>query len=588
MSGKFLMRCLIGCIAAMFSLPFVWPTHTLPIPSFYGECIAAALVLLACMAAAALSCLRRNDDGRNCSLPVILFLFVPLIGVLGIQALMGTLPFFHSALLPVLVMVCAMAATALGATAARTLGLEKLLFWIGVALVGGGVFNVIAQALQFFGTGSYSLMWVSHAKSSYYGNMAQRNHLATYLSWSLIAVFYLHAKTHLHKPVTVALVIFLLIGIALTASRMTWLQVSWIALGGGYLMWKMKSPQRPRFWQLIFFLPLIYLIVTLALPHILNLWDMSLGETALERIRTDALDANRWLIYSQAWEIFKNNPVWGIGPGELSFHQFLLMDHYDKILFATSAHNLVLDLLVTTGIVGLLFFVWALAAWFLRIRKTAMSLETACVWLMLAVFGIHSLLEFPEWYGFFLFTVAFFLGCVETRFIQLKSATALQGFVIGSLMCGLAISAVLCMQYKKLETLYADSYYFNRKALPASEKKLKELEAYQASSLFKAPAEFLVSWNIRLDKTNLDKKLAMSERAMRYQPGANVIYRHIVWLAFAGRQDEAAFYLVRLRKTFPTEFVSIYNVLSRMAAKQPEIFGNLLSMNDKNAAAARK
>jgi O-antigen ligase len=576
LSGKCVSRWLIAALAALFVLPLVWPRHTLPIPSFYGECLAAILLLIACLACVLLF-FDRDASARSISLPVIAVLFLPLIAILIGQVIIGRLPAVDNVFLPIVVMLAASAAIVLGSASVRVFGVEKLLLWIAMACVVGGVFNVVAQLIQFFGTGNYSLSWVSRATSSYYGNLAQRNHLATYLAWSLIGVFYLYAKRYLHGYVAGVLITVLLVGITLTASRMTWLQCGWIAASGAYLMWRMRPDQRPQRWLWIMLLPLAYLVVTVVLPHLLQVWNFSTGQTGLDRVQAQVWDGNRWLIYSQAWEIFKTNPLVGVGPGELWFNQFLLMDHYEHVLFATSAHNLVLDLLVTTGVLGLLSVTWLLVGWFLRIRRSAMSLEKICIVLMLAVFGIHTLLEFPQWYGFFLFPAAFLLGCLETRFwIVQKRATLLVACAGAGVVIGIALCITMWTQYVKLENLYASTYYYNPKAKPADDAGLKELESYSQSTFFKAPAAFLLSWNLRLDDRNLAHKLQLSEQAMHYQAEANVVYRHIVLLGFAGQQEQALFYLVRLKNAYPAEYPNIEHALLDLARTRPELFADMM------------
>jgi len=577
LSGKFVSRWLLAAIAALFVLPLVWPRHTLPIPSFYGECIAAILLSLACLACALLF-FNRESSERSVSLPHGAILFVPLIGILMLQVVTGRLPSFDNVSIPIVVMLAASAAIVLGSASVRAFGVEKLLLWITAACVVGGVLNVVAQLLQFFGAGNYSLSWVSRATSSYYGNLAQRNHLATYLAWALIGVFYLYAKRTLRGYMAAMLIMVLLAGITLTASRMTWLQCCWIAASGAYLSWRMHPDQRPRRWQWVMLLPLAYLVVTLTLPHVLQVWNLSTGQTGLDRVQAQVWDGNRWLIYSQAWEIFKNNPVLGVGPGELWFNQFMLMDHYDHVLFATSAHNLIPDLLVTTGLVGLLSVTWMLLAWFLRSRRAPVSLERICITLMLAVFGIHTLLEFPQWYGFFLFPAAFLLGCLETRFwiIQKRAAIFVGGAGIGAIV-GIALCITMWTQYVQLEKLYASTYYYNPRAKPADDARLKELDDYSTSSFFKAPAAFLLSWNLRLDDRDLTHKLQLSEQAMHYQAEANIVYRHIVLLGFAGQQERALFFLIRLKNAYPSEYPNIEAALLDLAQTRPEMFARMIA-----------
>jgi hypothetical protein len=169
------------------------------------------------------------------------------------------------------------------------------------------------------------------------------------------------------------------------------------------------------------------------------------------------------------------------------------------------------------------------------------------------------------------------MGCLETRFLRLKSSTTLYAFAGGGVFSGLVLCTVLWVQYARLETLYGWSYYYNRGAVPAEGKRLRELLDYRRSSLFKAQAELLVSWNLPLNGIDLNDKLAMSERAMRYQPESNIVYRHVVLLGLSGQQEKALFYLLRLKNTYPDDFNDTHNALIRLAASQPDPFASLVA-----------
>jgi hypothetical protein len=388
-----------------------------------------------------------------------------------------------------------------------------------------------------------------------------------------VAVLYLFVKGRLHIVPATCLVIIFMTGIVLTASRTSWLQIVWIAMAGGYLLRKMDSLDRPRFWYGIFALPLILLVWSLLLPHVLDLFHLGLTHTAVGRLESEGVDHNRWLIYSQAWETFKAHPILGIGPGELPFQQFLLMDHYNAVLFATSAHNLILDLLMTVGIVGTAGFVWFGIGWYLRIRGTLSSLETIAMLLILAALGIHSLFEFPEWYGFFLFPAAFLIGAMDPRLLQLRTNTFSRIAPLVGVLYGMGFAVTLYHQYLQLEAISLNYWQKNLQAAPVSTEVLGRLYEYRSKTFFKDAANFVLVWNLTLNADRLDEKLAWSEDAIRYKATGNGLYRHIVWLSLAGKSDEAKFYLVRLKNSFPAEFDLIAQKFVDLGKDKPETYG---------------
>jgi hypothetical protein len=317
------------------------------------------------------------------------------------------------------------------------------------------------------------------------------------------------------------------------------------------------------------------LMITLVLPYVMQAMQLHFTQTGMERLQAEGLDRNRWLIYSQVWEMIKTHPWLGVGPGELQFNQLLLMDRYDAVLFASSAHNVVLDLLVMTGLLGTIGFAWFGLGWYLRVRRIQPSLETVTMLMMLAVLGIHSLLEFPEWYAFFLFPAAFLIGALETRFIVLKNRSALRISSLVTVSWGIVGCAVLWYQYVQTETLYYTRYQKNPEAKAASADLLRELYEYRERTFFKGPADFVLSWNLQLSPQAVDEKLRISERAIRYQPSANGLYRHIVLLGLAGREEEALFYLVRLKASFPGDFMPIAEKLVEAGGRTPAQLGRI-------------
>jgi O-antigen ligase len=571
--ATWLSHALLSALAAMFALPFMWPRHTMPIPSLYAEAVAAFVLLLAALLAVLVAGSEgHRDEPRR--IPRVALIFSPLIAVLCLQLVLGKFSFAYNGLFPLMVIAAAIAATVLGASCARWYGHEKLLTWFCCALLLGACWNVVAQFVQLTKSWQFTTFF-SYSLGSLYGNLAQRNHLSTYLCWALVGALYLFAKGRLSLSALLALLTVFLVGLVLTASRMSWLQICWIAGAGGYLVTRMDAASRPRHWRALFALPLAMALMTVVLPYLIDFLQLGFSETAFDRLKIQALDHNRWLIYSQAWEIFKAHPWIGIGPGELQFNQLLLMDHYKAVLFASSAHNLLLDLLVMTGVPGTLGFAWFGIAWFLRIRRHAVSLERIAILLMLAVLGIHSLLEFPEWYGFFLFPTAFLMGSLETRFIAFKANLATRTLPLTAAMYGIVCCAVLWYQYRQVETLYYDHYVRNPGAKAGSVEVLAKLYEYRAHHFFDAPADFILAWNLQLNPHALDQKLVFSEHAIRFQPGANVLYRHIILLGLAKRESEALIYLKRLQASFPSDFEAIAGKLIEAGKQQPELFGRI-------------
>jgi O-antigen ligase len=570
---------LVASLAGMFLIPFLWPLHTAPLPSFYSEWLAAILLF-----AAGLSCAVCSWNEHNTlRVPAVILPFFTLIILIVVQLNLGMFTYIYSAIFPLLLLGLAMTAVILGSASAQRLGLEKLLVWISIAIITGALLSFAIQLAQLYGIEARFSRFIAQSavkQTNFSANLGQTNHLATYLALALVATFYLYVKNFFGVAIVLALTGMLLFALALTGSRMSWLQVVCISLIAGYYLSKAESQSRPRYWNIIFLLPLYYLIITLALPYIGEIANFNVKNSSVDRLQLEAaLDMGRRLIYSQAWDVFIKNPLIGVGIGGFGFQQYMLLDSSDQILLSDSAHNLILDLLVSVGVVGAALFVGLLGYWYWHARKSAGTLENSVILLMLAVFGIHAMLEYPQWYGYFLWPMAFFLGCLETKFVYLRSNATAKFFPIIIVSIGFISAIYLYKEYTQIESLYA-RFDTNVKSESFQARNLKYVDLFNAYSrnFFNPQAEALVITTLPMDESDLEAKIEMSTRAIEFNLSTNLIFRHIALLCMADRQNEAVTHLERLVKLHPEHIQMILIDVMRLNSEEPEIFGKLLTV----------
>lgn len=558
-------------VCAVFLLPFLWLTHPWPLHSFYNEWIAGFLMLLVVGAGIFMSTRERQDAFR---LPLASLLFAGLGGVVAVQYALGMFTYSSNALFPVLILSLAAAACASGAHMARRIGLSVLVPSICLVLIAGGLFNVLVQLIQLMSNSGIDLPFVRFRTSgSLYGALGQQNHLATYLCWALVSTLYLYARRSLRPGLAVLVITLLLAGLTMTTSRMTWVQVTCIAVAGSLFILRMDAPARPARWYLLIALPLWYLAVSLLLPQLLEAAGIDGLRSSLARIATEEIGGPRRRLMEQAWSIFLAHPVLGVGPGEFNYHQFMLPGRMEGVQFASSPHNILFDLLAMTGLVGTLLFLAILVPLLFRIVSSARTIEAVACVLMLAAFGIHTLLEYPQWYAYFLLPAAFLFGALETKFIRIPQNLLSRTLPAASVAYGIALSAMLLVQYAQLEALYARHYVRNRLVTTVDSKAVERIDGFAQQTLFTGPAEYLLCFNFYLNEIALERKLAISSRAVRYLAEPNIVYRHVILLALSGRQEEGIAFLRQMAKHSPKEYDEVARELRRLGDAQPEIFG---------------
>lgn len=270
------------------------------------------------------------------------------------------------------------------------------------------------------------LIAVSGTPGRAVGNVRQPNHLSTLLLLACAAVVWWGSVAHADGPLerrarwaAVALV-GLIWGVVLTGSRTGWIGVAMLAVWGLLD----RSPPKPLRRTLIAS-PLAYL----AFLVVMELWAHA---SAHSFGRTDGNDISnsRFGIWGNTLALIRLHPWTGVGFGELNLAWTLTPFPGRPVAFFDHTHNVVLQFLVELGIplalvvMGLLG--WALWGLVRRARdNTSADLATPRAALfMVLLAGVHSMLEYPLWYSYFLLPVMFVWGLALAPASNANSSTS--------------------------------------------------------------------------------------------------------------------------------------------------------------------
>ena len=128
----------------------------------------------------------------------------------------------------------------------------------------------------------------------------------------------------------------------------------------------------------------------------------------------------RLYLWHEALLMFLQFPLLGVGFGQFAWHHFQLLPLLQASNISglyNNAHNLVFQLAAEAGIAGLLALFVSVGNLVLRPPPCAPSAAHWWGYAALGVLAIHSLLEYPLWYTYFLAVAAILLGAFdETRY----------------------------------------------------------------------------------------------------------------------------------------------------------------------------
>jgi hypothetical protein len=232
--------------------------------------------------------------------------------------------------------------------------------------------------------------------------------------------------------------------------------------------------------------------------------------------------------------MFKLHPWLGVGWGEFPRYQFELVKRLGDVEIANNSHDIFIDLLAKTGIVGFGLVLLGLLAWFVRVLRVPHTAPRVFGVALIGVLVMHALVEYPQQYMFFLLPAMFVFGLLETKSLALVRPRVSLAMHTTIAVAGLLALTPIYRDYARAEVLY----YGSRPA-----------EQYGAapSRLFGAWGEYGMATLLSIDSADLQSKLAMHRQAIALLPGETVLRRYAVLQALDGREADALDTIERLK-----------------------------------------
>lgn len=537
-------RAALGFLAVMFALPFANPLHSMPLTSFYTEWLALVAGLAALVCAA-----RPTADDR---LPAISAWLAAAALLLLAQPFLVGIAYAELPAIGALYLAWAAALAWLGRRLARALGAQTVIAWLAAALVAGGLVNAAAAFVQFYRIDSILSAFAADLGSpkGAYGQLAQPNHLSDYLALALASVAWLRLRGRIGLAAAIACAAVLLYALAISGSRASLLYLA----AGAILAWWLG---RGRLCLAIVLAAAAYLALQLALAHTglnhptLPPGAAASGYSAMPLDRVWRIDSVRQTLWAQALLMWAQHPLLGVGWGQYPGAYFEAAAAFGGPPGYGHAHNIVAELAAETGIAGLAIAAAGYFAWWREARATDNDpRETWWTGMLLAVIGIHSLVEYAVWYANFLGVAAVAAGvaCAGAHGaarIRLARWPSLAAAGIAAL--GIVLAAGLYSDYRLLEG-----------TLAAAKRDPRSIPRHQAALLALRERSLLAPWAdviwAGLSAGGLDhlpERLALGARVQQFAPQPASAYWQAALLAAAGDEPAALAQIERAQAVFP-------------------------------------
>ncbi|HEY1129992.1 MAG TPA: Wzy polymerase domain-containing protein [Roseateles sp.] len=375
-------------------------------------------------------------------------------------------------------------------------------------LLAAGLASVAVSLVQVFmpGWADGTVIARSGIPGRAVGNLRQPNHLASLMMWTSVAAVFITERRGwrwLLAPLLFAGVFT----VVLSASRTGFIGIAMLAVWG---LVDRKLSRSAR-------------LALLATPLMLGAswWLMAQWSAeghafgAASRLSEGAGSPSRLAILRDAWALTLANPWLGVGWGEFNVAWSLTPFPTRPVAFFDHTHNLPSQLAVELGLpwagAVLALLGWALwKAWRGAARADEDApLRRAALMIVLTI-ALHSLLEYPLWYAYFLLPACFAFGLALPTQEPARPASGLPWQVVGGLL--IAGSAFAVWDYHRIVVIYAppaDAAPLNERILTGQRSPLFGHQADYAAATGFPPGKLALAATRRTAFSLVDARLLM-------------------------------------------------------------------------------
>ena len=550
---------LLAVWSILVSATWLLPNHVPPWASFHGDAWMAVVGLLGAFAT-----LRMGKTGPSWhSLPTLVLV---LVCIPWIQYFTGTVPFVSQAWMSSSYLYGLLLALLFAARWEREFPLQLMDALFGAIAIAAilSVGLALSFWLEVMEATMDNLWTMGYYGGRHYANVGQPNLLATLLLWGVFSIFWAYIRRTIGPMVAIGSIVFLILGLALTKSRMAYLAgfVALLAIWFYRDIWSNRRLPWTATAATVFLLLAPYLLSSI--DSYVNMDAQS--DSYIRAVQKDELRLRAWNLFSYAALI---KPWFGYGWKEVVQAQMEVARSFPSLggMFGHS-HNIVLDLILWTGIPLGIGVVAYLGYWFWSTAKRISTQEEVVIYLTLLVLGVHSMLEYPHQYLYFLVPAGMFMGVLNTRVRTDIVFSSAKWVYVLMWMTGVLISGLLIRDYFNIQTSFT-ILRFQRAGLPYIETNAPKIPEVRLLTQFR---EWFEMVERPLSTEMSESELAQQEKVTRAYPSPGALYQLALSYAKNGQPQKAQNWLALICKlSDESECASIQRAWKRGSQSDPKM-----------------
>ncbi len=271
------------------------------------------------------------------------------------------------------------------------------------------------------------------------------------------------------------------------------------------------------------------------------------GQSTMERV-AEAAYSDRLTMWMDALRITLSSPLTGVGVGEYGRAQYWLARATPELIGTPYAHNAVFQFAAEFGMFAGLAFVALCVWWLLRDwprRRNVPALT--CVWAMMALIGIHAMLEWSLWVLFVAILAGFLFALAEPPLRRVASLDARPIFATLG-VAGLAWAPLMWADYDDVANAAWNLEFEDSVGFGISREMVDGLTTNSTATYFKPQSDrFVVRAAPPVRKPVSDQEVERTWRVLTRLPEERTIAVYIAGLALSGKVADSLPHVQRMR-----------------------------------------
>lgn len=446
---------------------------------------------------------------------------------------------------------------------------ERLVWPVASAWLFAGLVSSVLGLIQYFGVADGLLPWVNQSRyGEAFANLRQRNQFASLTNIAMIALIWFGVmfsrskhvldarRTRNYQTLMLMAAALLACGNATSVSRTGMIQLGLLcSLCVLWGQWRHTSVR----WILLVAV-VVYVVSVLALPRLAG-FDLSQYSMSGRLRAGDPVCASRLTLWSNVLHLVAMKPWMGWGWGELDFAHYTELYQGPRFCdILDNAHNFPLHLAVEGGVPFALLVCGAFVFWVWR-SKPWLDTDPArqMAWSVFAILLLHSMLEYPLWYGPFQMAVVLCLLFLRRPMAAPQAGEAGQpglsvtGVKVRAGCAALSLLLLLGTAYALWDYRRVSQIYLAADKRDAAYR-TDTLEKISDSWLFSDQVMFARLLITPLTPANAAWTFSTAQALLHYSPEPRVAEKLIESAVMLGRDQEAQAQMLRYRVAFPKEY----------------------------------